>query len=47
MPKFGGKKINFSGRKETLEQVFGNSGITPMEMNKKVWAFIKANNLFK
>ncbi|MSV26779.1 MAG: hypothetical protein CK527_00230 [Nitrosarchaeum sp.] len=44
-PAFGGYAINFTGRKETVEQVFGNKPIAPSEMTKKIWAFIKANSL--
>lgn len=44
-PTFGGYAINFVGRKETLEQVFGNKPIAPSEMTKKIWAFVKTNNL--
>lgn len=42
---FGGYAINFSGRKETLEKVFGTRPIPPSEMTKKIWAFVKTNNL--
>jgi len=42
---FGGYAINFAGRKETVEQVFGNKPIAPSEMTKKIWAFIKSKNL--
>ena len=42
---FGGYAINFAGRKETIEQVFGKKPIPPSEMTKKIWAFVKANNL--
>ncbi|MFB5622387.1 MAG: hypothetical protein ACE5RH_00150 [Nitrosarchaeum sp.] len=44
-PAFGGYAINFAGRKETVEQVFGNKPIAPSEMTKKIWAFVKAKNL--
>ena len=44
-PAFGGYAINFAGRKETVEQVFGNKPITPSEMTKKIWAFVKSKNL--
>ena len=44
-PAFGGYAINFAGRKENIEQVFGKKPITPSEMTKKIWAFVKANNL--
>ncbi len=42
---FGGYAINFAGREETVEQVFGNKPIAPSEMTKKIWAFIKSKNL--
>ncbi len=42
---FGGFSINFSGRKETLEQVFGRGAIAPSEMTKKLWKFIKSKRL--
>jgi hypothetical protein len=42
---FGGYAINFAGRKETVEQVFGKKPIPPSEMTKKIWAFVKVNNL--
>ncbi len=44
-PAFGGYAINFAGREETVEQVFGNKPIAPSEMTKKIWVFIKANHL--
>lgn len=40
-------KINFAGRTETLEQILGSEPVSPPEMNKKLWAFIKANSLSK
>jgi len=42
---FGGYSISFSGRTETLEQVFGRGDVTPSEMTKKIWKFIKAKRL--
>jgi len=42
---FGGYAINFAGRIETVEQVFGNKPIPPSEMTKRIWKFIKSNNL--
>ncbi len=42
---FGGYAINFSGRTETVAQVFGNKPITPSEMTKKIWKFIKSKSL--
>ncbi len=44
-PAFGGYAINFAGRQETVEQVFGNKPIAPSEMTKKIWAFVKAKGL--
>ncbi len=42
---FGGYAINFAGRKETVEQVFGNKPIAPSEMTKRIWKFVKAKKL--
>lgn len=44
-PAFGGYAINFAGRKETAEEIFGNKPIPPSEMTKKIWAFVKAEKL--
>lgn len=44
-PAFGGYAINFAGRQETVEQVFGNKPIAPSEMTKKIWAFVKSKSL--
>lgn len=44
-PAFGGYAITFAGRTETLEKVFGKKPIAPSDMTKKIWAFIKSNNL--
>ena len=42
---FGGYTISFKGREESLEQVFGKSPVTPSEMTKKIWVFIKSKKL--
>ena len=42
---FGGYTIKFDGRQETLEQVFGKKPVTPSEMTKKIWLFIKSKKL--
>ena len=42
---FGGYSINLSGRTETLEQIFGKKPVTPSEMTKKIWVFIKSRHL--
>jgi len=44
-PAFGGYAINFAGRDETVEQVFGKKPIAPSEMTKKIWAFVKSKSL--
>ncbi len=44
-PAFGGYKISFAGRKETAEKIFGAEPIPPSQMTKKIWDFVKANNL--
>lgn len=42
---FGGYAISFSGREETMEEVFGKGKVTPSEMTKMIWKFIKAKRL--
>ena len=42
---FGGYAIKFAGRSETVEQVFGKKPVTPSEMTKKIWAFVKSKRL--
>ena len=42
---FGGYAINFAGRTETVEQIFGTKPVTPSEMTKKIWIFIKSRHL--
>ena len=42
---FGGYSISFKNRDETLEQVFGKGNVTPSEMTKKLWKFIKSKRL--
>ena len=44
-PAFGGYAINFAGRDETVEQVFGNKPIAPSDMPKTIWTFVKSNSL--
>ena len=44
---FGGYTINFKGRKETLEKVFGSKPLPPSQMTKKLWAFVKSRRLSK
>lgn len=42
---FGGYAINFAGRTDTVEQIFGTKPVTPSEMTKKIWIFIKSKRL--
>jgi len=42
---FGGYAISFSGRSETVEEVFGKAPVTPSEMTKRIWKFVKAKRL--
>jgi phage head maturation protease len=42
---FGGYKVNFNGRQETLENVFGKSPLAPSAMTKKLWNYVKAKKL--
>ena len=40
---FGGYTISFKGCDDTLQDVFGSGAVTPSEMTKKIWAYIKRN----
>ena len=42
---FGGYTISFKGANDSLQTVFGSTPITPSEMTKKLWAYIKQNKL--
>jgi len=42
---FGGYTIDFKGRKETAEDIFGSKPIPPSEMTKLIWVYVKANKL--
>ncbi len=44
---FGGYTINFKGVKDSLETVFGSKPVTPAEMTKKLWDYVKKNKLSK
>jgi hypothetical protein len=44
-PAFGGYAIDFKGRNETAEDIFGKKPIAPSLMTKKIWAFVKAKQL--
>lgn len=42
---FGGYSICFAGQTKTMEEVFGKGNISPSEMTKKLWTFVKARKL--
>ncbi len=42
---FGGYAINFAGRTETVEQIFGKKPVAPSEMTKLLWKFVKDKKL--
>ena len=43
----GGYTINFKGCSETMEAVFGSKPVSPSDMTKKLWAFVKKHRLAK
>lgn len=42
---FGGYTLDFAGRTETMEQVFGTANLSPGEMTKKLWDWVKREGL--
>lgn len=44
---FGGTVIIFKGREETFEEVLGKKPLTPAQMTKSIWKFIKRKRLMK
>ena len=38
---FGGMTVSFKGCDDSMQDVFGSSGIAPSEMTKKLWLYIK------
>jgi chromatin remodeling complex protein RSC6 len=44
---FGGYTISFKGCSDTMESVFGNKPVSPSDMTKKLWAYVKKNKLAK
>jgi chromatin remodeling complex protein RSC6 len=42
---FGGYGIDFTNRHETLEEVFGKKPVTPSEMTKLIWQYIKRKRI--
>lgn len=43
--KFGGYEVNFAGQTATVEDVMGMKPVTPAQMTKKLWEFVKKNGL--
>lgn len=46
-PAFGGVSIAFKGCQDTVESVMGSTPISPAEMTKKLWAYVKEHKLQK
>ena len=44
-PAFGGYSISFKGCTDTLESLMGSSPITPPEMTKRIWAYVKRKKI--
>lgn len=44
-PAFGGFVLNFTNANATLEEVFGKKSISPAQMTKGIWKYIKKNKL--
>lgn len=42
---FGGYSICFKGCTDSMEKVFGTGKITPSEMTKKLWAYVKSKKI--
>lgn len=46
-PAFGGLTLDFKNCNQSLEDVFGKKQLTPPQMTKKLWKFVKKNRLAK
>ena len=45
---FGGYTISFDKVGDwPISKIFGSGSVTPSDMTKKLWAFVKKNNLSK
>ncbi len=42
---FGGYAICFKGCNDSMEKVFGTGKVTPSEMTKKLWKYIKSKKI--
>jgi hypothetical protein len=44
-PAFGGYSVDFKGTTDSMESVFGSTPISPAEMTKKLWTYVKRKKL--
>lgn len=44
-PAFGGFSINFKGCTDSLESVFGSAPISPPQMTKTLWGYVKKKKI--
>jgi len=44
---FGGMTVNFKGRSDSVEKVFGSKALAPSAMTKALWVYVKKNKLLK
>ena len=42
---FGGYVVNFKGRTDTLESLFGSTPMPPSGMTKRLWEYVKRHRL--
>ena len=44
-PPCGGYVINFTNANDTMEEVFGKKSISPAQMTKLIWGYVKKQKL--
>ena len=44
-PAFGWFVINFTNANDTMEEVFGKKSISPAQMTKLIWRYVKKQKL--
>jgi len=42
---FGGYTLSFKGIKDSVEDVMGSTDVSPSEMTKRLWDFVKSRKL--
>jgi hypothetical protein len=42
---FGGYQINFAGQDVSMEEVMGDKPLSPAEMTKALWSWVKSKKL--